>query len=297
MVKYTKKGTPVKNKSYKFGILGEYYVVRHIKCPHCQHRLIALPPSTPALDCKCANAETPHWFQIKTYQEERLRPQDKWLLHTGQYDLQYRAFFDTRYLADVLVLRYQERTKQVKSLHWFQNQCLEKEQLSPEGKNNQKSRLIVYSQQATQLPLPRTHLPDDFSYEKVKPEKAPQWKIECAGEIVCLNNQSCSCCLTEPATCSHLEQAWDKFKKVAPSHRHRVVGSQAGVEYAVDLDTQTCTCPAFRNRKKATPCKHLQAFPPIPPLPPSKREKLKPVEPRAPKTQAQARAPSWFIRL
>ena len=70
MVKYTRKGTPVKNNAYKYGMLGEKYVQKHIHCPRCYQRLIRLPANNPGTDFKCKNG---HYFQLKFTQIVRLR--------------------------------------------------------------------------------------------------------------------------------------------------------------------------------------------------------------------------------
>ena len=275
MVKLTKKGTPVKNKSFDYGISGEYYVRDCLQCPICSHRMIQLKANTPAMDFKCSNSTENHWFQLKTYDAKRLRLNNVWNLECGEYILQKRAFFNEAYRADLIVIRYTPKQRQVNSIHWFRNQDFRPAYLTPNThqvktysrKNGikketgqvsrTKSMLRILSTNAFQLRIPRTHLPNYFSIEKnAKPEKAPIHKISIHDFIVCLNDESCECNLQQPSPCIHLQEAWKRFLETCPNHR-KVAGSQSR-NYAVDLNTMSCTCPRFAFRKKFDSCKHLQ---------------------------------------
>lgn len=286
MVKYTKKGERVKNVSYKYGILGEFYVARYVHCPRCGAGLKQLTAGTPAMDFHCKGTRETHWFQLKSYQDTRLKlegqKQGIWNIHCGQYTLQHSALFTSEHHADILVLRYQRKKHQVMSLHWYGNEKIKPQDLRVSRRNDktysrvnggrqkqvtgtivrEHSILRIRCAGLVPLTISQSKLPLDFSYDlnermmggnKVK---APAWNFTVAGGYrVCLRDEKCSCRAVNDEECPHIDKAWEIFLE---NPNHRQYRGDRGKRYAVDVEEWTCSCPQYRYRSQKCICKHLQ---------------------------------------
>lgn len=183
MVKYTRKGTPVKNNSFKYGMLGEKYVHHHIQCPRCFRRLERLPPNHPGTDFCCKNG---HYFQLKSKNKKGLRRKSNGIskLACGSYKHQRQTLMKP-YATDFLILYYDKPKHQVNKVFWLKNEQINKRSLKKKPtirKNYRKDddgnkiytnqyqydmSEIEYNQtDCTQLKLRKLALADDYSYNK-----------------------------------------------------------------------------------------------------------------------------------
>ena len=183
MVKYTRKGTPVKNNAYKYGMLGEKYVQKHIHCPRCYQRLIRLPANNPGTDFKCKNG---HYFQLKSKDRRTIckKTRAKAKLSCGSFKHQ-KDSIARPCRTDFLILYYNKSRHQVSKLCWLKNENLRRNALKKKPMIRKSYRKDsdgnkIYGNQyqydmseieynpndCTELKLRKLALDDDYSYHK-----------------------------------------------------------------------------------------------------------------------------------
>jgi len=241
-LKTRKNGLPIKNKAYKYGMLGESYVHKHIKCPRCDKHLIRNKPNTPATDFTCKNN---HWLQLKSLLKNT--PPNK--LKCGQYHHQYNSLFSPK-LTDFMILLH--RNNKVKSIYWLPNERIDPGRLKP-YKNYSKSFLFYDVVNLIHLEFPLTCLWKPQKSRKKKIYPCHQYQFNLGRHKVNLQNMTCSCrFFSINQKCSHLDSCLKKYL----SHQNtRKIVNENSQNYLVDITEGCCSC----NNQRIY-CDHLRYF-------------------------------------
>ena len=295
MVKYTRRGTQVKNNSYKYGMLGEKYVFKHISCPRCGYRLKRLPANNPGTDFRCNNN---HYFQLKSKNKRSFRMGfGLSKLSCGSYKHQKKTLLKPC-STDFLILYYDKPKHQVNKLFWLKNENIPKRSLKSKtivrkvfSKDSNGTKLfkrcydyqmseIEYGQNdCNEVELKKLTLDDDYSYNKVR-KKVKKGQIDPYPDLVVsyevsrednnldisfrdkkinvnLTQMTCNCLkfLGTRKLCPHIFQTILQWKN---NYRNRLIvrSSDRKNIYLVDLNEQSCTCPHYKFRREI--CKHLK---------------------------------------
>ena len=233
----TKKGTPYKSKAFVYGMAGERYVGKHIKCQRCGYALKQLTANTPAIDFECKNK---HCVQLKST-KKLAKDGHSMNLMCGQYEMQKKAL-EGSMKADFMILNY--AGSKVKKIKYLKNEDIKPSDLTP----REKDQRVVKDKQVVGF----------------KKFKASNLKVDCS----LLEN------IDIPAGCNELELN-AKFRKVVrrlieenkngiipdyqiESFRNSTDLSRP-VYYTVSLEKMTCSCPSFIHNchKKDFQCKHI----------------------------------------
>lgn len=137
LFKKKKKGEFVKNNSYKYGMLGEIYVGKNVKCPRCECKLLRNRTNTPGTDFVCRKG---HWFQLKTLNSRRISPNSSEIkLLGGNYKHQLEAILPNGKAADILILLYDKRKNRVDNIKWLKNEKINPNWIIPRKKKKNKN--------------------------------------------------------------------------------------------------------------------------------------------------------------
>lgn len=287
----TKKGTPIKNNSYRYGLFGELFVSKYVKCPKCSMKLWKLKANTPGVDIRCRND---HYYQIKSRNVKSVSDNDKDELRIlgGSFTHQ-KGVIMGKEKADFLILYYDATKKKVVNLYWLQNKdilrgdvtkrTIKQKKISRKGgvktvvgeRLTHNSYIRCNKRNLIEIPLEKNCLVEggtgkrdeplvpDIYYEsatvlKVK-NKNPHFLRQTHFRID-IEGKSCDCPdFRRNVECEHLKDAFNYIEndglKYYKSDRLDKEGNQ--MIYTLNLTERTCTCPHYAYNKIAL-CKHLR---------------------------------------
>ena len=223
-----------KNNSYKFGMLGEIYVHKHIKCPRCSLKLIRNKPGTPGTDFVCKNN---HWFQLKSRNYCAYSYGKLLKLLGGSFKHQVRAINEKN--ADILILFY--CGNRVYNVFWLKNERIDRDLIIPRsiiknGREYINSLIVCDTVDLIDLQLHIFKLWKNIKKRKKKGKKR-----------VIQGLNLCSCV----ERCIHFEENARKFIK---NDNTRKIVSENNQFFFVDISEMNCSC-SFNGL-----CNHLRYF-------------------------------------
>ena len=233
----SKKGTPYKSKAFVYGMAGERYVGKHIKCQRCGKALHQLRANFPGVDFKCKHD---HYVQLKATKKMAKRDGQMSLM-CGQYEMQ-RDALKRPMGADFMILNYSG--KRVKRIKYLRNENIDLDDLTPRNKDQR----VVKDKQVVGF----------------KNFKASSLKVDCS----LLEN------IKIPDDCDELPLNVQFRKTIRrlldenpnlPLPEYQIESFRNSVElsrpvyYTVNLERMTCTCPSFfhKGHKPGFQCKHI----------------------------------------
>lgn len=284
MVKFTKKGTPVKNNSYKYGMICEKYISRRLKCPRCNSALRRQKANTPGTDFVCKNN---HYFQLKSKEKKSYSEtsKSKFKLSCGSYEHQKEALSKPK-CTDFLFFLYNKSKHEAHKLFWLKNEKIHGYHLKPkkvsrksyrkdeEGNKiyNDPKDYILSTVECDKMDLEEIPL-DNINKSlnvSVKREKPSPYKdvvvnvqssnggkhfLRSTGHKVNLSKFTCTCkqFTYNNTYCKHIYDAMNAWR--ANDLGKFFVKSKDNI-YLVDAEEKTCTCPHYTFRKSV--CKHIK---------------------------------------
>lgn len=290
----TKKGTQYKSKAYVYGMAGERYVGKHIKCQRCGKALHQLRANFPGVDFKC---KLDHYVQLKCTKKKPTYGGNMKLM-CGQYEKQINAIKKPMG-ADFMILNYSGR--RVKDIKYLKNENIRLTDLEPREKDQRvikdkqivgfkkfkASSLNVNTSFLENIDIPDNcdELPLNIQFRKtirrILDENPlmplPDYQIESFRNTVelsrpvyytvSLEKMTCSCprymynCHKEGFQCKHIIIACIRHFKMN-IRSIRVADVRAGslkrtTFYTVNLHEKTCSCSAFSFNKN---CSHVDKY-------------------------------------
>jgi len=234
MIIFNKKKIAVRNKSYKYGMLGEIYVHKNVKCPRCGARLGRNPPCTPGTDFKCRRG---HWFQLKTRNFRNFYEKKIVRLLGGSYKHQTDAVVKKK--SDILILFYEGRKVQI--LYWLKNERINVDWITP-WKKVKKGKTYTGSIIKCQI--------EDLLQINIEVKGFFKHKLRNNGKKrmrkICFDGKESGSGLDEEINCFLRNDNTRRIVKDNCKNKY----------YFVDITEGTCNCS--NNDKKY--CEHLQYF-------------------------------------
>lgn len=290
----SKKGKPYKSKAFIYGMAGERYVGKHIKCQRCGKALRQLRANFPGVDFRCKDD---HYVQLKCTKKKTARNGNMKLM-CGQFEKQVNAIKKPMG-TDFMILNYSGR--KVKNIKYLKNENIHINDLEPRTKDQRvvkdkqivgfkkfkASTLNVNTSLLDTIDIPNNcnDLPLNIQFKKTirrildeNPNMPiPEYQIESFRSSVELSRPIYYTVNLDKMTCTCPNFFYNGHKNgfqckhiITASIRHfkdnilsiKVADVRSGklkrtVFYTVNLQNKTCTCSSFVLNKK---CKHIDKF-------------------------------------